>query len=94
MAPFSISCFLDRNLYRLAQNNLVLLPVFQVKYIIKEVLKQWVNKFNSFKKNHKNIVDGLISKDWKKLFIKYNFIQEIIDITNKSEEQVKNNLMT
>jgi energy-converting hydrogenase A subunit R len=70
-------------------NNLGTLPVFQAKRNIKEFLEQWENKFDSFHNDPKNIVDGLISKECKKLFIRYNFVPEIIDLTNKSEEQVK-----
>ncbi|MFX0139876.1 MAG: HAD hydrolase family protein [Candidatus Hodarchaeota archaeon] len=70
-------------------NNLGTLPVFQAKHNIKEFLEQWENEFSDFQNNPKNIIDGLISKECKKLFIKYNFVPEIIDLTNKSEEQVK-----
>ncbi|MFX0140522.1 MAG: HAD hydrolase family protein, partial [Candidatus Hodarchaeota archaeon] len=70
-------------------NNLGALPVFQARQNIKEFLRQWEIQFESFQNNPKNIINGLISKVCKKFFVKYNFLPEIVDLTNKSEEQLK-----
>lgn len=69
-------------------NNLGVLPIFQTKYNLKEFLKQWETQFESFQNNPKNIRNGLISRDCKDFFIKHNFLPEIVDLTNKSEEQL------
>ena len=70
-------------------NNLGALPVFQAKQNLKEFLQQWEIQFEGFQNNPKNIINGLISKVCKKFFVKYNFIPEIVDLTNKSEEKLK-----
>ncbi|MFX0001265.1 MAG: HAD hydrolase family protein [Candidatus Hodarchaeota archaeon] len=69
-------------------NNLGALPLFQQKEAIKQFLEHWEICFKNFQNYPKNIPDDLISKECKEYFIKYNFIPEIINLTNKSKEQI------
>ena len=73
-------------------SNLGVLPVFESKEKEKfqEFLLEWESKFNDFKTDPKNISNGLISKQCKAFFVQYNFVPEIINLTNKSEEELKN----
>lgn len=69
-------------------NNIGVLPIFQFKDDIEGFLEEWESKFESFKNNPKNILDGLISKECKELFIKFNFLPEIVNLNNKSKQQI------
>ena len=70
-------------------NNLGVLPIFQFKENIDEFLKEWEDKSANFKDNPQKINEGLISKECKQLFVKYNFVPELVNLKNKSEEQRK-----
>lgn len=70
-------------------NSLGVLPIFQANKNLKDFLEHWEYNFKNFQKNPKNIPNDLISKECKEYLIKYNFIPEIIDLTNKSKEQLK-----
>jgi len=80
------------NLAITSPSNLGVLPVFESKEKEKfqEFLLEWESKFNDFKTDPKNISNGLISKQCKAFFVQYNFVPEIINLTNKSEEELKN----
>jgi energy-converting hydrogenase A subunit R len=68
-------------------NSLGVLPVFKLKHKLDEFLNDWESKFESFQNNPKSITEGLISKEIKEIFIKYNFVPELTNLKNKSEEQ-------
>jgi energy-converting hydrogenase A subunit R len=70
-------------------NSLGVLPIFQEKETISKFLESWENSFASFQNDPNKIVGGLISQESKSFFIKYNFIPEIVDLTNKSEDELK-----
>lgn len=42
-----------------------------------------------FKDNPQKINNGLISKESKHFFVKYNFVPELVNLKNKSDEQKK-----
>lgn len=69
-------------------NSLGALPIFQEKLNIKEFLKEWEAEFKNSRSNPKKIKEGLISKEAKSFFIKYKFIPEFFDLTNKSDDQL------
>ena len=71
-------------------NNLGILPVFESKDNIEEFLDLWESEFNTFKNDPKKIPNGLISKKIKNYFIKYGFVPEIDNLSNKSKESIKN----
>lgn len=70
-------------------NCLGVLPIFQANINIKDFLEHWEVNFKSFQNDPNNIPNDLISQQCKDFFIKYNFIPEIINLTNKSKEQIK-----
>ncbi len=70
-------------------NSLGVLPIFQEKEYIRDFLGSWENSFNNFQNDPEKIVDGLISQQSKDFFIKYNFLPEIVALTDKSEEQIR-----
>jgi len=70
-------------------NSLGALPIFQAKQRISDFLEQWELKFESFQSSPENIPNNIISKECKDFFIKYNFLPEIINLKNKSKEQLK-----
>ena len=69
-------------------NNLGVLPLFEAIDNIQEFLDKWESNYDSFKDAPKLIPTGLISEKSKKFFIKYDFVPEIDDLTNKSESQL------
>ncbi|MFW9941536.1 MAG: HAD hydrolase family protein [Candidatus Thorarchaeota archaeon] len=69
------------------QNCLGVLPLFEYNHNIYDFMIDWESNFENFQNNPKNITDGLISKEIKELFIKYNFIPELDILTNKTETQ-------
>ena len=70
-------------------NNLGVLPLFEAKDDIKQFLAQWESEYESFRENPNKIPIGLISEKNKEYFIQHNFVPEIDDLTNKSENQLK-----
>jgi len=69
-------------------NNLGLLPIFQNKNNINEFLNEWELNYSNFENSPKNIKNGLISKECKNQFVKYDFVPKIINLTNKNIEQL------
>ncbi len=69
-------------------NNLGVLPVFESKDNIEEFLDRWESDFETFKTNPKRIPDGLISKKTKRIFVSYNFVPEIVNLSNKSKKDI------
>ena len=70
-------------------NNLGVLPIFQFKDKIDEFLEKWEEKYKNFKDNPQKINNGLISNECKQFFVKYNFVPELVNLKNKTEEQIK-----
>lgn len=70
-------------------NSLGVLPIFQEKHNLKNFLQAWEKSFKNFQNNPKKIENSLLTQECKKFFIKYNFLPEINDLTNKSTEQLK-----
>ncbi|UCC21070.1 MAG: HAD hydrolase family protein [Promethearchaeota archaeon] len=70
-------------------NSLGALPIFQAKPNIRDFIKQWELKIDTFDYNPKNMPNNIISKECRNFFIKYNFLPEIINLENKSKEQLK-----
>jgi len=70
-------------------NNLGVIPLFEAKDGIKQFLAKWESAHESFKDNPKLIPSGLISKECKKYFVQYNFVPEIDDLMNKTNDQLK-----
>ncbi|MFX1420571.1 MAG: HAD hydrolase family protein [Promethearchaeota archaeon] len=70
-------------------NSLGVLPIFRAKPKIADFLDQWELKFDSFDYNPENIPNNIISKECRNFFIKYNFVPEIINLQNKSSEEMK-----
>ena len=70
-------------------NNLGVLPLFEAKDDIKQFLAQWESEYERFREDPNKIPKGLISEKNKEYFIQHNFVPEIDDLTNKSENQLK-----
>ena len=68
-------------------NSLGMLPIFQSRNNINQFLEDWESKFEDFQNNPRNIPKGLISKESKEFCIKYNFVPEIVNLINKTENQ-------
>ncbi len=68
-------------------NNLGTLPIFQFKKDIYKFLESWELKYETFQHDPKKIPNELISNESKYYFIKYNFVPEIVNLTNKSKDQ-------
>ena len=68
-------------------NSMGVLPIFQLKKNLHIFLNEWESNFNNFKKDPKNISNGLISEECKRYFIKYNLVPEIVNLTNKTIDQ-------
>jgi len=69
-------------------SNLGALPIFEAKDNITEFLEEWESKYEAFGKDPKNISSGIISNECKELFIKYDFIPELNDLSNKTPDQI------
>ncbi|MFX1570109.1 MAG: HAD hydrolase family protein [Promethearchaeota archaeon] len=70
-------------------NSLGALPIFQEFKDLDNFLEVWELNFLKFENDPNNIPNDLISNQCKELFLKYNFIPEIINLKNKSNEQIK-----
>ncbi|MFX0082835.1 MAG: HAD hydrolase family protein [Candidatus Hodarchaeota archaeon] len=68
-------------------NSLGVLPIFNHKNDIDDFLNTWESKFENFQYDPMKITNSLISKDSKELFVMYNFVPELADLTNKTENQ-------
>ncbi|TFG15367.1 MAG: hypothetical protein EU535_01715 [Promethearchaeota archaeon] len=69
-------------------NNLGVLPVFENKRNIDQFLEKWENNAEKFENDPKKISENIISKNIKNLFVKHNFLPEIVNLKNKSKEQL------
>ena len=69
-------------------NSLGVLPIFTHKNEIGEFLSNWESEFETFHNNPKDITDGLISDETKELFVKYNFVPELVDLKNRTESTI------
>lgn len=69
-------------------NSLGVLPIFLEKHNIREFLEEWESQFQSFQENPNNIKNEPISEEIRNIFIKYNFLPEFVDLTNKSQDQL------
>jgi len=76
------------NIALITTNSLGVLPIFQEYENIKYFLEQWEFNFKGFQNDPKDIPDDLISPQCKDFFIKYKFLPEIVDLTNKSKKQI------
>lgn len=70
-------------------SNLGVLPIFEAKNDIENLLRKWENLYDDFKNEPKMIPDDLISKSAKKRFIEFNFVPEIRDLKNKTELEIE-----
>ncbi len=77
------------NVAVITPNNLGVLPVFQSKNDTEQFLKVWEIDYPKFKDDPKKISNGLISQECKNLFVKNNFVPEIVNLTNKTQYQIK-----
>ncbi len=68
-------------------NSLGVLPIFQSRNKIYQFLEDWESKFKDFSNNPLKIPKDLISKKSKEFCVKYNFVPELINLTNKTEKQ-------
>jgi len=69
-------------------NNLGTLAIFESKNNIENFLNSWEKLYSSFKNNPENIPNKLISKEVKNYFIKYKFIPEIDNLSNKTKKEL------
>ncbi|MFX0070216.1 MAG: HAD hydrolase family protein [Candidatus Hermodarchaeota archaeon] len=76
------------NLAITTPNNLGVLPVFEAKDKIEKFLENWESEYKNFENDPRKIKKGLISKLCKNLFVKHNFVPEIVNLKNKSQKQL------
>jgi energy-converting hydrogenase A subunit R len=69
-------------------NNLGILPIFESKVNLESFLENWEINYEHIKANPKNIDSKIVSKECKTYFIKYNFVPELVNLKNKSKEQL------
>ena len=69
-------------------NNLGTLPIFEYKDSIESFLDLWEKNYNNFCSNPRNIPEELISREIKNYFIKYQFVPEIENLKNKSNQEL------
>jgi len=69
-------------------NNLGTLAIFESKNNIENFLDSWEKLYNRFKDNPEKIPSKLISKEVKNFFIKYKFVPEIDNLSNKSKKEI------
>jgi len=69
-------------------NNLGTLPIFEYKDSIETFLDLWEKNYNNFYSNPKGIPDELISREIKNYFVKYQFVPEIENLKNKSNQEL------
>ncbi len=68
-------------------NNLGVLPIFQEKNNLELFLEEWELIYENIKNDPKKIKNGIISKECKEIFIRENFVPEIVNLKNKSPQQ-------
>lgn len=69
-------------------NNLGTLAIFESKNNIENFLDSWEKLYSRFKNNPEKIPSNLISKEVKNYFIKYKFIPEIDNLSNKTKKEI------
>ncbi|MFX1312480.1 MAG: HAD hydrolase family protein [Promethearchaeota archaeon] len=70
-------------------NSLGTLPIFQYRRNLYDFLEKWELKYEHFKHDPKKIPNELISNESKYYFIKYDFVPDLRDLTNKSKDQIE-----
>jgi energy-converting hydrogenase A subunit R len=71
------------------RNGLGALPIFQELKNKNNFLEDWELNFVKFQDDPQIIPNNLISPQCKDFFVKYNFVPEIINLRNKSSEEIK-----
>ena len=69
-------------------NNLGTLAIFESKNNIENFLDSWEKLYSRFKNNPEKIPSKLISKEVKNYFIKYKFVPEIENLSNKTKKEL------
>ncbi len=69
-------------------NNLATLAIFESKNNIENFLDSWEKLYSSFKNNPERIPSKLVSKEVKNYFIKYKFVPEIDNLSNRTEKEL------
>jgi len=69
-------------------NNLGTLPIFEYKDSIESFLDLWEKNYSNFYSNPRNIPEELISREIKNYFVKYQFVPEIENLKNKSNQEL------
>ncbi|GAH69511.1 unnamed protein product, partial [marine sediment metagenome] len=69
-------------------NNLGSLAIFESKNNIENFLDSWEKLYSRFKNNPEKIPNNLVSKEVKKYFIKYKFVPEIENLSNKTKKEL------
>ena len=69
-------------------NNLGTLPIFEYKDSIERFLELWEKNYTNFYRNPRNIPEELISREIKNYFVKYQFVPEIENLKNKSNQEL------
>ena len=69
-------------------NNLGTLPIFEYKDSIESFLEKWEKNYNNFSTNPRNIPEELVSREIKNYFVKYQFVPEIENLKNKSNQDL------
>ena len=69
-------------------NNLGTLAIFESKNNIENFLDSWEKLYSRFKNNPVKIPSKLISKETKNYFIKYKFVPEIENLSNKTNKEL------
>jgi len=69
-------------------NNLGTLAILESKNNIENFLDSWEKLYRRFKNNPEKIPNKLISKEVKNYFIKYKFVPEIENLSNKTNNEL------
>ena len=69
-------------------NNLGTLPIFEYKDSIEKFLELWEENYHIFYTNPRKIPEEIVSREIKNLFVKYQFVPEIENLKNKSNEEI------
>jgi energy-converting hydrogenase A subunit R len=80
-------CLKRANVAVTTPNSLGVLPIFQSHNSINQFLEDWESKFENFQNNPRNIPKGLISMESKEFCVKYNFVPELANLINKTDNQ-------
>jgi len=70
-------------------NNLGTLPIFENKDSVESFLDLWEKNYDNFYTNPQNIPEGLVSREIKNIFVRYQFVPEIENLKNKSNRELE-----